>query len=176
MSCFWLEACSIIEKAPHWNHARPEGVQLFMRYWAWLAIKLTAGAALLLGIDQLIHAWFPRPGAFLYAHPEPFAHDLAYTTVMMVFFLLCFGVLHLIIWDQRTRCRTCLRRLRMPVNAGSWSNMLLFGQPRTEYICVYGHGTLRIPEVELTGPKRPDWKANDDDIWKELESLESSEK
>jgi hypothetical protein len=54
--------------------------------------------------------------------------------------------------------------------------MLLFGQPRTEYICIYGHGTLKIPEVELTGSKRPDWQKHDDDIWKELESYGKSGK
>ena len=47
------------------------------------------------------------------------------------------------IWDQRYRCRVCLRRLRMPVETGSWSRMLQFGRPRIEYICPYGHGTLR---------------------------------
>lgn len=147
-----------------------------MRYWGWFVVKLVVAAAALLAVDYSIHAWFPRPVNIFYSHPEPFTHDLAYTAVMMVFFLLCYGMLHLIIWDQRTRCRTCLRRLRMPVMAGSWSNMLLFGQPRTEYICIYGHGTLKIPEVELTGSKRPDWQKHDDDIWKELESYEESGK
>lgn len=147
-----------------------------MKYWGWFVAKIVVAAALLLVIDQLIHASLPRPKPIFYSRPEPFTHDLAYTAVMMVFFLFCYGVLHLIIWDQRTRCRTCLRRLRMPVVAGSWSNMLLFGQPRTEYICIYGHGTLKIPEVELTGAKRPDWQKHDDDIWKELESYGKSGK
>ena len=44
------------------------------------------------------------------------------------------------------------------------------GQPRMEYICVYGHGTLKMPEVELTGPKSPDWQPQED-MWKELEAL-----
>ena len=86
---------------------------------------------------------------------KPFGHDLGFTTAMLLFFLACFGVLHLIIWDQRYRCRTCLRRLRMPVSAGSWPNMLLFGQPRTEYICLYGHGTLKVPEVRITSNRIP---------------------
>lgn len=146
-----------------------------MKYWAWFVVKLLAAVGVLLPIDYAIHSW-ARPANIFYSHPEPFTHDLAYTAVMMVFFLLCYGILHLIIWDQRTRCRTCLRRLRMPVVVGSWSNMMLFGQPRTEYICIYGHGTLKVPEVELTGSKRPDWQKHDDDIWKELESYEKSGK
>ena len=147
-----------------------------MKYWVLFVAKLVAAVGVLLPIDYAIHAWFPRPANIFYSHPEPFTHDLAYTAVMMVFFLLCYGLLHLIIWDQRARCRTCLRRLRMPVTVGSWSNMMLFGQPRTEYICIYGHGTLMVPEVELTGSKRSDWHKNDDDIWKELESYEKTGK
>ena len=143
-----------------------------MRYWGWFVVKLVAAATMLLAIDYGIRLWFPRPVPVFYSHPEPFTHDLAYTAVMMVFFLVCYGVLHLIIWDQKTRCRPCLRRLRMPVVAGSWSNMLLFGQPRTEYICIYGHGTLKVPDVDLNGGMRPDWQKHDADIWKELESYE----
>ena len=62
------------------------------------------------------------------------------------------------------------------VSAGSWPNMLLFGQPRTEYICLYGHGTLKVPEVQITGPHGPDWEPHDEDIWKELESLEETKR
>ncbi len=140
-----------------------------MKYWGWFVVKLCAAAAILLSVDYVVRASYPKGP---YPHLEPFAHDLGYTTIMMVLFLLCYGAVHLIIWDQRTRCRTCLRRLRMPIATGSWSNMMLFGQPKTEYICIYGHGTLAIPEVELTGPKRPGWTAHDGDIWKELESYE----
>jgi len=146
---------------------------IVMKYWGWLILKVVVGAALLLAIDYTIHRNFVRPVNIFYTSHEPFTHDLAYTAIMMVFFLVCYGLLHLVIWDQKTRCRTCLRRLRMPITAGSWSNMLLFGQPRTEYICIYGHGTLKVPEVELTGPKRPNWEPHDTDIWKELESYES---
>jgi|SRR5579884_2697253 len=142
-----------------------------MKYWAWFLLKVAIAAALLFVVDNAIHFAF-REHQVVFGR-ELFTHDLAYTTVMMLYFLLCYGSLHLIIWDQRSRCRTCLRKLRMPVIAGSWSNMLLFGQPRTEYICIYGHGTLRIPEVELTGSRRPDWEPHDDDIWKELEALEA---
>lgn len=147
-----------------------------MKYWGWLAAKLVAFAGIMYVIRKGIMLLFPNPVQIFYSSQEPFAHDLAYTTVMMLFFLFGASLVHLIIWDQRTRCRTCLRRLRMPIAAGSWSNMLLFGQPRTEYICLYGHGTLRVPQVDLTGSKQPDWQPNDDDIWKELEALESAKK
>jgi len=95
---------------------------------------------------------------------------------MMLFFFFCAGLIYLIVWDQRYRCRTCLRWLRMPIIRGSWPNMLLFGQPRIEYICIYGHGTLKVPEVQITGANSSDWEPHDADIWKELEALEAGRK
>jgi hypothetical protein len=148
---------------------------MIMKYWGFLLLKLVAGALVMLAVWVAIVAGFRD--AFensIYSH-RPFGHDLGFTSAMLLFFLACFGVLHLIIWDQRYRCRTCLRRLRMPVSAGSWPNMLLFGQPRTEYICLYGHGTLKVPEVRITTTSS-DWEQHGDDIWKELESLEESKR
>jgi hypothetical protein len=153
-----------------------------MKYWGFLLAKLIAAALLIWGTWFTIGLLMGRPikiyGRYGIVEQQlsPFTHDLGYTVVMMLFFTFCVGLLYAIIWDQRYRCRTCLRRLRMPIAAGSWPNMLLIGQPRMEYICVYGHGTLKVPEVQITGPNGPDWQPHDDDIWKELESLEESKK
>ena len=62
----------------------------------------------------------------------------------------------------------------MPVLTGSWT-AVLFGAPRTEYICPYGHGTLKVAELQITGRQQPDWQPHED-IWKELESLEETKK
>ncbi len=102
------------------------------------------------------------------------AASVPYTFVMLGYFLFCLGLLYLITLDQRYRCRTCLRRLRMPVLRGSWTNVLL-GPPRTEYICPYGHGTLKVPELQIGGPYPPDWQAHED-IWKELFSTEATKR
>ena len=142
---------------------------MVVRYWGFLMAKLAAAGLLMAVVWSLIRWLFPSTRIFIDWEQSPFAHDLGYTTAMMLFFLACAGLLYLIVWDQRYRCRTCLRRLRMPVTAGSWPNMLLFGQPRTEYICLYGHGTLKVPEVQITGTNGPDWEPHDEDIWKELE-------
>ena len=147
---------------------------MIVRYWGFLLAKLVA-AGLIVAVLWSGIRWVYAPVILAYRQ-TPFAHDLGYTTVMMLFFLFCVGLFYLVIWDQRYRCRTCLRRLRMPVAAGSWPNMLLFGQPRTEYICLYGHGTLKVPEVELNGGKSPDWEPHGEDIFKELEALEESKK
>ena len=123
---------------------------MIMKYWGFLLLKLVAGAVVMRCGVVGHRGGLPRPSGVPGFEQKPFGHDLGFTSAMLLFFLACFGVLHLIIWDQRYRCRTCLRRLRMPVSAGSWPNMLLFGQPRTEYICLYGHGTLKVPEVRIT--------------------------
>ena len=105
---------------------------------------------------------------------DPFVTDLSYTFIMLVFWLFGAGLLWLIVLDQRYRCRTCLRRLRMPLHTGSWTHVL-FGAPKTEYICLYGHGTLKVDELQITGHQNPDWKPNED-IWKELYSLEETKR
>ena len=86
------------------------------------------------------------------------------------------GLLFATIWDQRRRCRTCLRRLIMPIQRGSWGSMVVFGRPQTEWICPFGHGTLSIEELQITGRQSPDWQPHDDNIWKELESYDQAQK
>jgi len=56
----------------------------------------------------------------------------------------------------------------MPVETGSWGFMLQLGRPRTEYICAYGHGTLKQEELQISGLANPEWTANSDDYWEEL--------
>ena len=145
-----------------------------MRYWGYLAAKLAAGAAIAYGVDWAIHWLYPDPGLFLHKEQPDFAQYLAYMFTMLAYFLFCVGLLYLIIADQRYRCRTCLRRLRMPVATGSWTHILL-GPPSTEYICTYGHGTLKVPELQVGGPHPPDWQAHED-IWKELFSAEETKR
>jgi len=145
-----------------------------VRYWAYLAGKLAAAAGVLALAWKGFHAVWPEPAPFMRVQLEPFARDLGYTVAVMVFGLLSVGLIYLVLLDQRFRCRTCLRRLRMPVTHGTW-NQFLLGVPRTEYICLYGHGTLRVEEVHIAGVSDSNWKPNDD-MWKELEELEESRK
>ena len=146
-----------------------------VKYWGYLLLKLAAAGVVMRVVWMAIVAGFRGTIAYPAFEQKPFGHDLGFTTAMLLYFLACFGLMHLIIWDQRYRCRTCLRRLRMPVTAGSWPNMFLIGQPRTEYICLYGHGTLKVPEVQFTS-KSTDWEQHGDDIWKELESFEETKR
>jgi hypothetical protein len=145
-----------------------------MKYWGYLAAKFAAAAGLLYPLAYLIRRAFPVLKPFDQGGPWPASRDFALTFLMMSLALLGAGLVWVIIWDQRYRCRTCLRRLRMPVLKGSWTHVLL-GAPRTEYICPYGHGTMTVDELQLTGPPGRDWQPHDD-MWKELFSLEESEK
>jgi hypothetical protein len=146
-----------------------------MRYWSILAAKLLVAAAVLYGIWYGLWAWYTPPEHVARFGHSPFLHDLRFTTIMFFYNLLCQGILFLIIWDQKYRCRSCGRRLRMPVSTGRYAQMLLFGRPQTEYICVYGHGTLKVPELHITGHEPTAWKANDEDMWKELYSVHDAE-
>jgi hypothetical protein len=145
-----------------------------MRYWAYLAAKLCAVAAIVYLSASWLESVYLYSEPFLYGRHSPFAHDLTYTFAMLGLFLLCTGLMYAAILDTRYRCRTCLRRLRMPVKTGSWSH-ILFGSSKTEYICPYGHGTLKVFELQITGPHPPDWKEHED-IWKELFSPEGTKK
>ena len=138
-----------------------------MRYWAYLAAKLVSAAAVLYGLLAWIIRQFPAASD----PPEPLVHGgqiLLFNLAVLGWFLLCAGVLCVIVWDQRYRCRNCLRRLRMPVETGSWGRMLQFGRPRIEYICPYGHGTLKQDEVQISGLENPQWTPHSGDIWDAL--------
>ena len=138
-----------------------------MRYWAWFAGKL-AIATLGFGAGlKLVSRMFP-PETDLYAPLGKGLSFLLCDLALMLCFLLFAGALYLIVWDQRYRCRVCLRRLRMPIATGSWSRILLFGRPQIEYICPYGHGTLREDDLHISGLSAPEWTPHSDDIWAEL--------
>lgn len=145
-----------------------------MRYWGWFAGKLAVSGAVSYGLLATINSfWSPhilfydvRARAVIGSIPR-FGFDLLYTSVVGVWFLVSSGLLYLCIWDQRYRCRVCLRRLRMPIETGSWSRMLLAGRPRIEYICPYGHGTLKEEELQISGIENPEWTESGD-MWEEL--------
>jgi len=145
-----------------------------MKYWGYLVAKVSIAIALLYTVERYIAAAFPPLKPFSEGGPNPVMRYFKYNSILMVFWLASCGIAWLIVWDQRYRCRTCLRRLRMPILTGSWTNVL-FGAPRTEYICPYGHGTLKVAELQITGHQEPDWHPHED-IWKELFSLEETKK
>ena len=146
-----------------------------MKYWLYFAAKLLGTVGIVWGLWIAVAHSLPHPPRPTYGSEDPFLHDLLTTFAVFGVWLFGAGLLYLIIWDQRRRCRTCLRRLIMPIATGSWGNMLTFGRPKTEWICPYGHGTLRISDLQITGSELPDWEPHQD-MWQELESLDHSRK
>ena len=142
-------------------------IQQSMRYWAFLAAKLLAGSALLAGCLSILNFFWAPLTPFLHVSGYRFGYDLFYTSMVGVWFLLSCGVLNLCILDQRYRCRVCLRRLRMPIETGSWSLMLQFGRPHIEYICPFGHGKLNVSELQILGLENPEWTEHAG-MWEEL--------
>lgn len=144
-----------------------------MRYWAFLAGKLLASFGISYGLLRLLNLIWPSQAEFGYSYPPRFAHDLWYTAGIGVWFLLSWGLVYFCVWDQRYRCRVCLRRLRMPIETGSWSRMLQLGRPEIEYICTYGHGRLNVAEVQISGAENPAWTPQAD-MWEELAGVGGS--
>jgi hypothetical protein len=144
-----------------------------VKYWAYLAGKLLAVVGLVLGLHRCVTSFFPPPPSWVKSN---FLYDMPYTFSIFGVWLVGAGLLALTIRDQRRRCRTCLRKLVMPMATGSWGNILTLGRPTTEWICPFGHGTLRIDELQITGKESPDWQRHDDNIWKELESYYQARK
>ena len=143
-----------------------------MKYWAYFAAKLAVVAVVLRAAWDLMNWLLPEPALVLHQRVSRYPQDLAWTSAIFCLFLLGVGLVYLVVWDQQTRCRTCLRHLRMPLAKGSWSKAILLNPPELESICPYGHGTLTESEVHITGHKPAEWTAHDDDIWKELESID----
>jgi len=140
-----------------------------MRYVAYFAGKVIAAAAPLYALLGLLASVFPqkpKDASDLWAL-ETGNQALLGNLALLGWFVLCSGVFYLIVWDQRRRCRVCLRRLCMPVETGSWSRMLQFGRPRIEYICPYGHGTLKEEELQISGLQTPEWSESSD-LWEDL--------
>jgi hypothetical protein len=145
-----------------------------VRYWGFLLVKLAAAAVVAgFALWFLNLFWAPHTKLFHLAWGE-FSYDLAYTTLAGVWFLFSYGLVYLAIWDQRYRCRTCLRRLCMPIETGSWGHMLQLGRPQLEYICPYGHGKLNVEELQISGTVTPAWTEHGD-IWSELFASKSGD-
>jgi hypothetical protein len=75
------------------------------------------------------------------------------------------GLVWICVYDQRYRCRTCARRLRMPVEQGSYATLLL-DHPGVEYVCPFGHGKLLV-QVWVSNQLAPKWTRYGT-IWQEL--------
>ena len=143
-----------------------------MKYWGWLLAKMAGIAGFAWGTNRMIDELLRVPKETLVYGQKPIAY-LAGLLLTAFWFLAVCGLCWAALVDQRYRCRTCATRLRMPVATGSWGRATLFGRPMMEYICPYGHGTMNIAQLQISGRETPKWDEHED-MWKELESMGSS--
>ena len=138
------------------------GFKHHARYWGFLLLKFAAAALISISALWILNRAFePHP------RMQRLGFDLLYTTLALVWFQFSYGLFYLAVWDQRYRCRTCLRRLCMPIETGSWGHMLRLGRPQIEYICPYGPGKLNVEELQISGKVAPEWTEHGD-LWQEL--------
>lgn len=137
-------------------------------YWGFFAAKLAALGGIMWLLWLGLNAALPEPDYFLRHRVARFAQDLKWTIVILVYSLFGLGLLWLAVYDQRRRCKVCLRLLRMPVERGNWSRPVILSPPEMESICPYGHGTLAEPQVHLSTRQDATWSEHGDDIWQEL--------
>ena len=152
------------------NLLKFSGVYTTMKYWGFFLSKLIAVAIIFVGLWIGLNKLLPASEFLIKNELSRFPHDLPWTTAMMAYTLLAIGAMAIVVIDQRYRCRSCLRKLRMPVETGAWAQVLRIGVPHMEWICPYGHGTLKVSEIHFAGRLSDDWQKNDDNIWRELES------
>src|ERR1700733_1545545 len=106
-----------------------------VKYWGYLAAKILLGLAVWVGLQQALYLYpLPPPlppelEAKFGKQPALQLHDMLLTFLVMAHYMAGAAIIYGIVWDQKRRCRTCLRRLIMPLSTGSWSNMVTFGRP-----------------------------------------------
>ena len=152
------------------NFFKSGGVYTTMKYWGYFLSKLIVVAIVFNGLWIGLNRLLPEPASLGKVRMSRFPQDLPWTSAIMVIWLLAIGAMALVIYDQRYRCRSCLRKLRMPVETGAWAQVLRIGTPHMEWICPYGHGTLKVSEIHFAGRLSDNWRENDDNIWHELET------
>lgn len=90
--------------------------------------------------------------------------DLATEPLSTWLFLLgCMGALSWSIYDQRRRCRVCLRRFELAAKIGC-SGCVLLSWSGTELVCLEGHGMLHVPEMVSCWQQRETWTSLDDSV------------
>lgn len=140
---------------------RRQGWRTLLRgigYWAYALAAVAILGVLMLTLWDYLVTNLPRG--------ELAASMLASLVFLLGYALLGFAGLRWCLEDQRYRCRTCLRRLRMPLGQGRLGGILL-AAPATEYLCPHGHGKLLVPASPRQPQPRLNWRFAGE-WWQEL--------
>jgi hypothetical protein len=128
----------------------------------WIAF-FAGKSALLLALSALTSWTVVHWLAVLIAgSTRPLADEYA----LWLFLPLAIVVLSWAVRDQQWRCRTCLRRLELPVEIGRTGSVLL-NWAGTEMVCPQGHGVLYFPESSSNALDQDRWNKLDDS-WQSL--------
>ncbi len=136
------------------------------KYWVLLMGKILVVASMAWALGWWDGRLMPAPNQLL-AHWSRLGTDWPYTLVMPLCGLASYLLLRLALWDQKFRCRVCVRRLRLPQAEGIYSSVLLGGTPYCEYVCTWGHGKLFVPELHLASSGKPMWTGYES-LWDNL--------
>jgi hypothetical protein len=135
------------------------------RYWGWLVLKIAAATSLTAALYGILRNTLFRMEQL---NDRFDLVQFTFDGVLFGFWILPMvwvGLVWLCFYDQRYRCRTCARKLRMPLDQGSYSALLL-DRPGVEYVCPYGHGKLLI-EIWVSTQPAPKWTKYGN-FWQEL--------
>ena len=174
----WLESCAasmglaiLLLTIVNWRTAarlyatgpRRTAVDL-VRWWLFLACKSSLLMVIVLAASlDLVQMTVRRFG--------PSSQGYAGGTALGIFLV---GVTIALSWsvrDQLSRCRTCLRRLRMQVDLGG--SVGTFCEPSgIELICDVGHGILHLPMMQLSSLDSERW-TDLDESWRILPRVEA---
>jgi hypothetical protein len=128
-------------------------------WWAFFLGK--AGlllVAVYLGASVLVY----KASVFLIGSVHPLADEIT----AWLFLPAAIAVLTWAIRDQQQRCRSCLRRLALPVNIGR-TGCVLLNWSGTEMVCSEGHGVLYLPDSQANWLERDHWNSLDES-WSSL--------
>jgi len=96
----------------------------------------------------------------LLAPLENIGQRLGACAALMVWFLLAVWPSSSSSTTKRYRCRVWSAPAAHAGGDGLLGRMLQLGRPRVEYICPYGHGTLRAEEVQISAWPIPNGHPN----------------
>lgn len=137
----------------------PEGAVARVAWLGFFAIK----SALLLAVAALT-AWCAVH--WISDLTVGSAYPLVDEYSIWLFLPLAIVALSWSVLDQQRRCRTCLRRLELPVEIGRTGSVLL-NWAGTEMVCSEGHGVLYLPDSPANLLDQDRWNKLDDS-WESL--------
>jgi hypothetical protein len=167
LSALWLlllaAGCAalvvVLRRASNRFGRLPDGTLTRVKWLGFFAAK----SALLLGVATLaawcvVH-WIAN---WVVGSTYPLVDEYS----IWLFLPLAIVALSWSVRDQHWRCRTCLRRLELPVEIGRTGSVLL-NWAGTEMVCSEGHGVLYLPESPANSLDQDRWNKLDDS-WKSL--------